>query len=97
MHIDELTGSLIAHESMMSRYDNPLQDAFKSHLHVTRGRGRFSSRGRGGRFAGQRDNKNDSKYEEKIQHNPPSLRGSRNRSLQQGNQRYDKSKVECYY
>ena len=30
MHIDELTGSLIAHESKMSRYDNPLENTFKS-------------------------------------------------------------------
>ena len=30
MHIDELTGSLIAHESRISRYDNPLDNDFKS-------------------------------------------------------------------
>jgi len=44
MHIDELIGSLIVHESRMSRYDNALENAFKSQMHVTRGRGR----GRGG-------------------------------------------------
>jgi hypothetical protein len=51
IHIDELTGFLIAHESNMSRYDDyPLDNAFKPQLHVTRGRGRgrSSSRGRGG-------------------------------------------------
>jgi hypothetical protein len=99
MHIDELTGSLIAHESMMSTYDNPLENSFKSQLHVTRdrGRGRYSSRGRGGRTTNQRDSKNDSESEEKTQQNPPILRGSSNRSWQEGNQRYDKSKVQCYY
>jgi hypothetical protein len=44
MHIDELTSSMIAHESRMSRYDNPLENAFKSQLHVTRGRCRGRSR-----------------------------------------------------
>ena len=30
MHIDELTGSLIAHESRMNRYDDtPLENSFK--------------------------------------------------------------------
>jgi len=60
MHIDELTSSLIDHESKMSRYDNPLENSFKYQLHVIRGRGigRSSSKGRGGRFVGQRDDKN---------------------------------------
>jgi hypothetical protein len=70
MHIDELTSYLISHESKMSRYDNPLENTFKSQFHVTRRRGRgkerSSRRGRGGRFAGQRDKKDDSKYEEKT-------------------------------
>ena len=51
MQIDELTGSLLAHESRMNRYDNtPLENDFKSHLNVNRGRGRgrSSNRGRGG-------------------------------------------------
>ena len=51
MHIDELTGSLIAYESRMSRYDEgSLEHAFKSQLQFSRGRGRgkSSSRGRGG-------------------------------------------------
>ena len=39
MHIDELIGSLIVHESRMNMYDDtPLEYAFKSQLHVTRGR-----------------------------------------------------------
>jgi lipoate-protein ligase A len=48
MYIDELIGSLIAHDSRMSRYDNPLDNSLKSQLHVTRGSGkrRSSSRGR---------------------------------------------------
>jgi hypothetical protein len=38
MQIDELTGSLVAHESRMSRYEEgSLENAFKSQLHVTRG------------------------------------------------------------
>ena len=51
MHIDEPTGSLLAHESIMNRYDDtPLENDFKSQLNVTRGRGRgrASNRGRGG-------------------------------------------------
>ena len=51
MHIDELTGSLLAHESRMNRQDDtPLENAFKSQLNLTRGRGigRASNRGRGG-------------------------------------------------
>ena len=51
MHIDEMTGSLLAHESRMNMYDDtPLENAFKFKLNVTRGRGRgrASNRGRGG-------------------------------------------------
>ena len=41
MHIDELTHSLIAHESRMNMCDDtPLENVFKSQLNVTRGRGR---------------------------------------------------------
>ena len=41
MHIDELIGSLIAHESRISRYEEgSIEHVFKSQLHVTRGRGR---------------------------------------------------------
>ena len=77
MYIDELIGSLITHDSRMSRYDNPLDNSLKSQLHVTRGSGkrRSSSRGRWGHFFGLRDNKNDSESEEKTQQNPPSLSG----------------------
>ena len=80
--IDELTGSLIAHESRMSRYDNPLENTFKSQFHVTRGRGigRSSIRGRGCETANHRDLKSDSEYEEKTQQNPPIFRGSNIRS-----------------
>ena len=70
MHIYELTGSVIAHESRMNRYDDtPLENAFKSQLNVTRGRGkgRSSNRGRGGRSDGHSDIKNDSENEEKLQ------------------------------
>ena len=62
MHIDELTGSLLAHESRMNRYDDtPLENSFKSQLNVTRGRGkgRASNRGKGGRSAGHSDTRND--------------------------------------
>jgi hypothetical protein len=53
MKIDELTGSLVAHGSRISRYEEvSLEHAFKSQLHVTRGRGRFYNRGRGGRLFG---------------------------------------------
>ena len=47
MHIDELTGSFLAHESRMNRHDGtPLENAFKSQLNVTRGRGRGRSSNR---------------------------------------------------
>ena len=43
----------------MNKYDaTPLENAFKSQLHVTRGRGR----GRGGRSADHSDNGNNSEY-----------------------------------
>ena len=72
MHIDELTSSLIPHESIMNKYDDTtLENYFKYQLHVTRGRGRgrSSSIGRGGRHTNHSDNINDSKYKEKF-HNP---------------------------
>ena len=54
----------------MNRYDNtPLENAFKSQLNVTRGRGIgiSSNRGRGGWSASHSDSKNDSKNEENLQ------------------------------
>ena len=79
--------------------DTPLENSFKSPLDVTRGRGRgrASSRGRGGRSADHSDNRNDSKSEEKLQHNTPSVRGSSRRTWNPRNQRYDRSKVQCFY
>ena len=100
MQIDELNGSLVSHESRISRYEEvSLEHAFKSQLHVTRGRGRGRSHthGRGGRFSGRRDNRAELESEQKPQHNPPNLRGSSNKPWQQENQRYDKTKVQCYY
>jgi hypothetical protein len=88
MQIDELTGSLVAHESRISRYEEgSLEHAFKSQLHITRGRGRGRSynRGRGGRFSGPRDNRTESVSEEKSQQNPSNLRGSNNKPWQQEN------------
>ena len=82
MHIDELTSSLIAHESRTNMYDDtPLENAFKSQLNVTRGRGRgrSSNRGRGGWSAGLSDNKNDSENEEKLQQSTPRIRRSSSR------------------
>jgi hypothetical protein len=53
MQIDELAGSLVAHESRISRYEEvSMEHAFKSQLHVTRGRGRFYNHGRGGQLFG---------------------------------------------
>ena len=62
MHIDELTGSLIAHESRMNRYDDtPLENAFKYQLNITKGRGR------GGRSVGHSDSINYFENEEQLQ------------------------------
>ena len=66
IHIDELIGSFLAHESRMNRYDDTLfENYFKSQLHVTRGRGRgrASSRGRGGQSVDHSDSINDSESE----------------------------------
>ena len=94
MHIDELTGSLLAHESRMNRYDETLlETVFKSQLNVTRGKGI----GRGGRSAGHSDNRNDSENEEKLQQSTPSVRGNSSRAGQPENQRYGRSKVQCFY
>ena len=100
MHIDEMTGSLISHESIMNRFDDtPLENAFKSKLHVTRGRGRgiASSRGIGGRSVDHSVNRNDLVSEEKLQQNTPSVRGSSKRTWHLRNQSYDRSKVQCFY
>ena len=86
MHIDELTGSLIAYESRMSRYDEgSLEHAFKSQLQFSRGRGggKSSSRGRGGRFAGQMDSRNESVSEGKPQRDLSHLRGSSSKPWKQ--------------
>ena len=37
------------------------------------------------------------KNEEKLQQNTPIVRGSSSRARHSGNQRYDKSKVQCFY
>ena len=69
MHIDEMTCSLISHESRMNKHDDtPLENSFKSQLHVTRdrGRGRDSRRGKGARSADHSDSRNDSKSKEKL-------------------------------
>ena len=98
MHIHDLNGSLISHESRMNGYvDNPLENGFKYQLHVTRGRRRAGNRGRGGRSDDHSDNRNDLESEENLQHNTPSIRGSNSRTWQPINQRYDRSKVECFY
>ena len=52
MQIDELIGSLVSHESRISRCEEGSMDhALKSQLHITigrgRGRGRFYNHGRG--------------------------------------------------
>ena len=88
MQIDELIGSLVAHESRISRYEEgSMEHVFKSQMHVTRGRGRGRSYnyGRGGRFSGRRDNITESVSEEKFQQNPPNLRGSSSKPWQQEN------------
>jgi hypothetical protein len=54
MKIDELTRCLVSHEYMISKYEEgSMEHAFKSQLHVSRGRGRGRSYnyGRGGRFS----------------------------------------------
>ena len=88
MQIDELIGSLVTHESRISRYEEgSMEHAFKSQLHVTRGRsrGRFRIHGRGGWFSGPRDNRAELEFEEKSQQNPPNLRGSNSKPWQQEN------------
>lgn len=100
MQIEELTGSLIAHESKMSIYDDStLENSFKTQLQFHRGRGRGRSNNRGwGRIVTNQIRQQDNyDHEEKSQQCPPNLRGSYNRTWHRGNQRYDMSKVQCYY
>ena len=83
MQIEELIGSLIAHESRMSRYDDSmLENVFKTQLqfHRGRGRGRSSNRGQGDRVVDQRHLRDNYDHEEKSQQCPPNLRASYNRT-----------------
>jgi hypothetical protein len=47
LSVDELLGSLLSHESRMNMYDDSLENAFRSQVSISRGRGGSKSRGRG--------------------------------------------------
>ena len=60
--VDELMGSLLSHEARIERNKNStLEIAFKSQVHISRGRGRGRSRGRGrgDNYGGQRDGREE--------------------------------------
>ena len=100
--VEDLMGSLISHESRMNKYEeSSLENAFKTQVSVSRGRGRKgkTGRGRGSRpnFHGEHKFDAEAEWEKKTQHNPHSFRGSSSRNVQQNAQKYDKSKVQCYY
>lgn len=89
--INELMGSLLSHEAKIDKNkDSTLETAFKSQVSISRERGRGRSRsrgrGRGRRYGGQRDGREENEHET----------GSNFRNFS-NNQRFDKSKVRCYY
>jgi hypothetical protein len=95
LSVDELLGSLLSHESRMNKYDDSLENAFRFQVLVSRGKGGSNSRGGGKRNI--RNNKNDSSEQERRpDQNHHSLRGSSNINSYP-NQRYEKSKVKCFY
>ena len=94
--VDELLGSLLSHESMKNMYDNSLENAFRSHVSISRGRGWIRSRGRGRSDKNKKKIDISSEHERRLDKNPHSLRG-RSRKSSQPNHKYDKSTVKCFY
>jgi hypothetical protein len=95
--MDELVGSLKNYEDRLNRNDNTsLEHAFKTQMTFGRGRGRgnpgFRGRGRG---------RNNFQREERKCQDPGGRRNqnfnSRESNYNQASQRYDKSKIQCYY
>ena len=87
---DELIGSLLLHEVRIDRNeDSTLETTFKSQVYISRGQGRGRSRGRGRdkNYGGKRDGREE--HEHQV--------GSNNNISFHNNQRFDKSKVKCYY
>lgn len=100
IQIEELTSSLIAYESRMSRYgDRMLENAFKTQSQFNRGgdKGRSSNTWGGGRVADPTCPQDNYDNEEKYQQCPYNLRGGKNRTWHRGKHRYDMSKLQCYY
>ena len=98
MIVEDLMGSLISHESRMSKYDeSSLENAFKMQAFVSRGRGRRGRRGRGRgnrpNFQNEQKIEAEAKSEKKNQHNPHSFKGSSSRNWQQNAQMFDKLKI----
>ncbi|XP_073307227.1 uncharacterized protein [Primulina huaijiensis] len=90
LSLDELQSSLLVHEQKMNRSSTSEEQALKastfihSSNHRRRGRGRGRSRGREDRGGNKDNNRNYKAYD-----------NSRGRG-RGGDQRYDKSKVECF-
>ena len=45
LSVDELLGFMLSHESRMNRYDDSLENEFRSQVSISRGRGGSESRG----------------------------------------------------
>ena len=73
-------GSLLSHESRINRYDESLENVFKSQVSISRGRGRSRGRGKSNRNSGPRDGNEESDQEGRIVQNPISskIRGMTN-------------------
>jgi hypothetical protein len=97
--MEELVGSLKNYEDMLNRNDNTsLEHAFK--IQMTFGRGRGRGRGNLG-FRGRGRGRNNFQREERKSQDPGGRRNqsfsSRESNHNQTSQRYDKSKIQCYY
>jgi hypothetical protein len=95
--MDELVGSLKNYEDRLNRNDNTsLEHAFKTQMTFGRDRGR----GNPG-FRGRGSGRNNFQREERKNQDPGGRRNqsfsSRESNHNEASQRYDKSKIQCYY
>jgi transposase InsO family protein len=91
--LDELTGSLLSHESRLNQEDEPLANAFSTQASIGRGRGR-GGRGRGKRGRGSTHGEDHSAHaHDHTGHADQNFQGQRGR----GKKWTDKSNSQCNY